>query len=186
MRERNAPPGLNAIGKPYGENFDPNYKMKYRPSYGHLRHPYGSSMRFVGDPPRTDEKRKRGRPRQLPPAPLLDGQFNNVFDMTAAAKLLHGVEKLINTLRRAMLKAAEKSEQAATSQERKLEKPRSTPANTILEDRVQVDLIDRLENVRGILETTGANGMPLVLVDNALRGAIEHLIQQRERRLASR
>jgi len=25
-----APLGLNAIGKPYGTNFDPNYKMRYR------------------------------------------------------------------------------------------------------------------------------------------------------------
>lgn len=25
------PLGLNAVGKPYGENYDPNYKMKYRP-----------------------------------------------------------------------------------------------------------------------------------------------------------
>jgi hypothetical protein len=25
-----APLGLNAVGKPYGANFDPNYRMKYR------------------------------------------------------------------------------------------------------------------------------------------------------------
>jgi len=25
-----APLGLNAVGKPYGANFDPNYKMRYR------------------------------------------------------------------------------------------------------------------------------------------------------------
>ena len=24
-------PGLNAIGKPFGPSYDPNYKMKYRP-----------------------------------------------------------------------------------------------------------------------------------------------------------
>ena len=65
-------PRLNAIGRPYGENFDPNYRMNYRPSYGHLRHPYGSSMRFVDDPvPKADNGRRPSR-RQPPPAPLLD------------------------------------------------------------------------------------------------------------------
>jgi DNA-binding transcriptional regulator YdaS (Cro superfamily) len=66
------PPALNAIGKPFGTNYDPNYRMNYRPSYGHLRAPYGPSMRFVGDPPKTDEGRKYGR--RSPSAPLLDGQ----------------------------------------------------------------------------------------------------------------
>jgi hypothetical protein len=28
--KKNGAPGLNAIGKPYGENFDPNYRMRYR------------------------------------------------------------------------------------------------------------------------------------------------------------
>jgi DNA-binding transcriptional regulator YdaS (Cro superfamily) len=65
-------PALNAIGKPFGANYDPNYRMHYKPSYGHLRAPYGPSMRFVGDPPETDERHKRGR--RSPSTPLLDGQ----------------------------------------------------------------------------------------------------------------
>jgi hypothetical protein len=66
------PLGLNAVGKPYGENFDPYYKMKYKPSYAHLRHPYGFSMRFVGDPPSKADNGMRRRRRQSPPVPLLD------------------------------------------------------------------------------------------------------------------
>jgi hypothetical protein len=45
---------LNAVGKPYGANYDPNYRLKYKPSYGHLRYPYPFTMRFVGDPPNYD------------------------------------------------------------------------------------------------------------------------------------
>jgi hypothetical protein len=63
---------LNAIGKPYSPSYDPAYKMRYRPSYGHLRHPYGFSMRFVGDPPPKADDGRRPRRRQPPPAPLLD------------------------------------------------------------------------------------------------------------------
>src|SRR5215471_11459004 len=66
------PPALNAVGKPFGANYDPNYRMNYKPGYGHLRAPYGPSMRFVGDPPKTDEGRKHGR--RSPSAPLLDDQ----------------------------------------------------------------------------------------------------------------
>jgi hypothetical protein len=72
MRERTAPLGLNAVGKPYGASYDPDYKMKYKPSYAHLRHPYGFSMRFVGDPPPKADNGRRPRRRQPPPAPLLD------------------------------------------------------------------------------------------------------------------
>jgi transcriptional regulator with XRE-family HTH domain len=46
--------GLNAIGKPFSPQYDPRYRMKYKPSYGHLRAPYGPDMRFVGDPPVTE------------------------------------------------------------------------------------------------------------------------------------
>jgi hypothetical protein len=61
--------GLNAVGKAYSANYDPNYRMNYRPSYGHLRSPYPSSMKFVGDTPRVSDERARIRlPR---PAPLL-------------------------------------------------------------------------------------------------------------------
>ena len=28
--------GLNALGKPYSASFDPNYRMKHKPSYAHL------------------------------------------------------------------------------------------------------------------------------------------------------
>jgi hypothetical protein len=69
MRDSENTLGLNAVGKPYSENYDPNYRMNYRPSYGHLRSPYPSTMRFVGDPPRASEERARIRlPR---PASLL-------------------------------------------------------------------------------------------------------------------
>jgi hypothetical protein len=40
---------LNAVGKPYSPQYDPNYKMKYRTSTAHLRCPYSKEMRFVGD-----------------------------------------------------------------------------------------------------------------------------------------
>jgi hypothetical protein len=43
--------GLNAIGKPYSTSYDPNYRLKHKPSSAHLRWPYPTSMRFVGDPP---------------------------------------------------------------------------------------------------------------------------------------
>jgi hypothetical protein len=46
-RQRPTAVGLNAIGKPYGDNYDPNYRMKYRPSMAHLFRPYGPGMRFV-------------------------------------------------------------------------------------------------------------------------------------------
>jgi hypothetical protein len=48
------PLGLNAVGKPYGANYDPHYKMNHKPSYGHLRWPYPTTMRFVGDHPNYD------------------------------------------------------------------------------------------------------------------------------------
>jgi hypothetical protein len=37
--------GLNAIGKPYGSNFDPNYRVKHKTSTAHLFKPYGDNMR---------------------------------------------------------------------------------------------------------------------------------------------
>jgi hypothetical protein len=39
--------GLNAVGKPYGASYDPNYRMHYRPSMAHLFKPYGRYMRWV-------------------------------------------------------------------------------------------------------------------------------------------
>ena len=38
-------PALNAIGKPYGSNFDPNYKVKHKVSYAHLFRPYTHQLR---------------------------------------------------------------------------------------------------------------------------------------------
>jgi len=48
------PLGLNAVGKPFSANYDPNYRLKHKPSYGHLRWPYPATMRFVDDPPNYD------------------------------------------------------------------------------------------------------------------------------------
>jgi hypothetical protein len=45
---------MNAVGKPYSANYDPRYRLKYKPSYGHLRAPYPTTMRFVDDPPNYD------------------------------------------------------------------------------------------------------------------------------------
>jgi hypothetical protein len=51
-RQRNGKPlGLNAVGKPFGASYDPNYRLKYKPSSAHLRWPNPTTMRFVGDPP---------------------------------------------------------------------------------------------------------------------------------------
>ena len=59
--------------------------------------------------------------------------------------------------------------------------------NTILEDRIQLDLIERLERVRDILEEMSTSEMVAghfqVLADNALRAAIDYLVQLREERL---
>lgn len=61
-------PVLNAIGKPYGANFDPNYKLKgVHTSLTRLYAPYGSRMKFVGDSPDTEEP--RGRRRKAKTAP---------------------------------------------------------------------------------------------------------------------
>jgi hypothetical protein len=59
--------------------------------------------------------------------------------------------------------------------------------NAILEDRIQLDLIEQLEQARDTLETMGTDGTPAihfqVLADNALRAAVEYLVQLREQRL---
>ena len=47
-------PKLNAVGKPYSPQYDPNYKLRHKPSRAHLRWPYPSTMRFVGDKPPKD------------------------------------------------------------------------------------------------------------------------------------
>ena len=66
------PDGLNAVGKPYGANDDPNYKLKgVGASIGRLYAPYGPSMRFVGDQ-RDNTKRAR---RAFHPVPPLSHSF---------------------------------------------------------------------------------------------------------------
>ena len=43
-----APPRtLNAIGKPYGANYDPNYRMKYRTSLAFLYKPMPTNTPWV-------------------------------------------------------------------------------------------------------------------------------------------
>jgi hypothetical protein len=38
---------LNAIGKPYGANYDPNYRMKYRTSLAFLLRPMPANTPWV-------------------------------------------------------------------------------------------------------------------------------------------
>jgi len=102
------PLGLNAVGRPYGENYDPNYKMRHKPSYGHLRQPYGPSMRFVGDPPKTDERRRRRRQPQL--APLLDQSNDALAQCGDRIKALRDIENKLRALRQAMRRDIEKAE----------------------------------------------------------------------------
>jgi hypothetical protein len=40
-------PTLNAIGKPYGANYDPNYRMKYRTSLAFLLKPMPANTPWV-------------------------------------------------------------------------------------------------------------------------------------------
>jgi hypothetical protein len=87
-------PGLNAIGRPFSTSYDPAYRMKYKPSYGHLRAPYGPSMRFVGDPPKTYNGHRRRR-RQPPPVPLLDDNASLQKQLNDAHGRLRRVERQI-------------------------------------------------------------------------------------------
>src|SRR5262245_45342918 len=60
-RKTAAPPlGLNAVGKPYSASYDPNYRLKYVTSTGHLRLPY-LRIKFVGE-----EVREAPNGRQQP------------------------------------------------------------------------------------------------------------------------
>ena len=57
--------------------------------------------------------------------------------------------------------------------------------STILVDRIQLDLIERLEEVRDLLdEEMDVSGYFQISAQNALRVTIEYLMQQREQRLA--
>src|SRR5215471_15824659 len=63
---------LNVLGKPFGSGYAPNYKMKFKGTgVARLRAPYGREMRFVGDPPKTDDEWHR-RHQRARSAPLLD------------------------------------------------------------------------------------------------------------------
>jgi hypothetical protein len=83
--------GLNAVGKPFGANYDPNYRMQHKPSYGHLRVPYPTTMRFVDDPPNYNpntkqfigvEPRKLSKFKRLRPVPLL-GEHDPLLEHVA-------------------------------------------------------------------------------------------------------
>jgi hypothetical protein len=67
-RQHNGKPlGLNAIGKPYSESFDPNYRLRFRGTkINRLRKPYGPGMWS------PDDQHKRKRRRKPRPTPLLD------------------------------------------------------------------------------------------------------------------
>jgi hypothetical protein len=62
--------------------------------------------------------------------------------------------------------------------------PLANVMSTILEDRIQLDLIEQLERVRDLLdEEVNVSGYFQISTHNALREVIEHLIQLREQRL---
>ena len=106
------PLGLNAVGKPFSPSYDPAYKMKYKPSYGHLRHPYGFSMRFVGDPPPKADSGRRHRRQQPPPAPLLDETSALRKQLLDAQDHLHQVQRRIaREIDRAIKKAGDLHQQ---------------------------------------------------------------------------
>jgi hypothetical protein len=75
--------GLNAIGKPYSANYDPNYRMRHRVGYGHLRVPYPATMKFVGEEAKPINPRKRNT-RRPKPLPLLEGLVNDRADRARA------------------------------------------------------------------------------------------------------
>jgi hypothetical protein len=104
------PLGLNAVGKPYGANYDPAYRLRHKPSYGHLRAPYPSTMQFVGDPPRTDAPRTL-KLKRLQPVPLLgdhDPLLEHVAKTQAAAQVqIKAQAKALKNLK-AHLDAAQK------------------------------------------------------------------------------
>jgi len=58
--------------------------------------------------------------------------------------------------------------------------------NAILRDRIEADLIERLDRVRDDFEQAHSRDLPRLrtLVDNALRAAIDHLVALREVRHA--
>jgi hypothetical protein len=184
-----APLGLNVIGKPFSPNYDPTYRMKYKPSYAHLRHPYGFSMRFVGDPPPKAENRHRPRRRQPPPAPLLDETSMLRKQLLDAQDRLHQVQRRITReIDRAIKKADGLHQELLALKAAHSADPAAPAASTILEDRIQLDLIRQIELVRDTIEKMDASGMPPAhfqfLADNALRAAVDHVVERRRQHLA--
>jgi hypothetical protein len=96
--------GLNCLGKPYSPSFDPHYKMKHKVGYGHLRVPYPTTMRFVGDEPRTINPRKRNI-RHPKPMPLLEGLATERADH-ARATAANVLAAVIRVLRRPKVRDA--------------------------------------------------------------------------------
>jgi hypothetical protein len=97
---REAVPGLNAVGKPFGANYDPHYKLSFGGTKpGRLYAPYRRGMKFVGDPPKTESGRSRRR--RPPPAPLLGDSENSPARKTEAA--LQAALKKTNELRQCLL-----------------------------------------------------------------------------------
>jgi hypothetical protein len=81
--------GLNAIGKPYGANYDPNYRMNHKPSYGHLRWPY-LRVKFVGEELREASCRKqqsksKSKPKETATATLSWKENARTGEFTARA-----------------------------------------------------------------------------------------------------
>ena len=40
-------PALNAVGKPFGPQYDPNYRVKHKTTTAHLFKPYGPGIRLT-------------------------------------------------------------------------------------------------------------------------------------------
>jgi len=81
---------LNAVGKPYGANYDPNYRLKHVTSTAHLRFTY-ARIKFVGEPERSDIWRlhpERKLPKSKPQVKPKRKPKRTPEEMTAAAAIL--------------------------------------------------------------------------------------------------
>jgi len=200
---------LNAVGRPYGPSYDPSYKMKYKPSYGHLRFPYGPSMRFVGDPPDAGEKRTRHR--EPKPAPLLAPLDVPAQQRRENVKALCGIERKLHALGAAFDRDIKRLYDTKTQVTALIEKimgsmpsapaPVDSQLNMMTASQFLAGIENlvhglqqamlktaeepqerKLEGVRGVLETVDGGSRGLVLADDALRHVIDHLVQVREQR----